>query len=81
MADKQWTLAEIIEDWLKAHDYDGLCIVEPDGDGCGCGLSDGLCPCDDPNFRECEAAYKHGEGGYGPNKKFRTKKEKPDVRN
>ena len=74
MAKKRWTLDEIIADWLKAHDYDGLYCFLGDDENCGCGLDD-LMPCaqnnGSPSVSECEAAYAYKTGGYGPNRKFR----------
>lgn len=40
---------EIVIEWLKSHNCDGLCR-----EGCGCGLDD-LAPCDDV-YRDCVAA-------------------------
>lgn len=50
-------IIEILRAWLEANGYDGLC----DGDECGCWLYD-LCPCEQPSFENCRAAYKHGKG-------------------
>jgi len=43
---------EIIEEYLNANGYNGLC--DPDGE-CGCAVND-LCPCD--NLLDCVPAYK-----------------------
>ena len=48
---KEMTVREIVINWLKAHECDGLC-----GDECGCDLED-FRPCDDPP-RDCVAAVK-----------------------
>ena len=44
------TVREIVETWLREHEYDGLCA-----ENCGCSLGD-LMPCDDwgsENVSEC----------------------------
>jgi hypothetical protein len=69
--EKQWTLDEIVTDWLIHHGYDGLCYLE-DAQSCGCGFDD-LMPCignGDPPC-DCRPAYAYEKGDYGPNKKFR----------
>jgi len=45
-------LREIVEDWLKENNYDGLV-----GDECGCGIGD-LFPCEYPSLTECKPGYK-----------------------
>lgn len=47
------TICEIVEAWLVANGYDGLCDYEEE---CGCGIND-LMPCGDPGMC-CEAAHK-----------------------
>ena len=42
---------EIVSEWLKANDYDGLCSYE-----CGCGLNDFM-PCDQ-GCEDCSPAYR-----------------------
>jgi len=52
MAEKPKEVEEIIEEWLTANGYDGLC-----GDNCGCGIDD-LAPCGAfPG--DCEPAFVH----------------------
>lgn len=53
MCDANKTIKDIVEEWLRANNYSGLC--DPDY-GCGCGLDDFM-PCDEPNINECEAAF------------------------
>lgn len=51
------TVRQILEEWLKAHGYDGLCTT-----GCGCRIGD-LMACDEcPD--NCEPGYK-AERAYG----------------
>jgi len=52
----------IIFDWLRAHNFDGLC--EPAIE-CGCGLDD-FAPCGDGPFPSCQPAMKRvlGDGEY-----------------
>lgn len=49
-------VGEIIADWLKSHNCDGLCNIETP-DGCGCGLDDLIC-CGFINLADCQAARK-----------------------
>ena len=49
---KNMNLVEIVEDWLKASDYDGLY----NDIGCGCSAGD-LMPCIEPGTG-CVAAYR-----------------------
>jgi len=46
-------VSRIVEDWLKANDFDGLC--NPDRE-CGCTLND-LMPCNAPHEGDCQAGY------------------------
>ena len=46
------TVKDIVEKYLRENGFDGLC-----GDDCGCGLEDGLAPCDFCNIFECGPAY------------------------
>jgi len=46
-------IKDILIDWLKSHNYDGLCNQEIN---CGCGLDDFM-PCDEIGV-ECEPAKK-----------------------
>lgn len=46
-------IIDILKDWLKTHDYDGLCNDDED---CGCGFSD-FTPCGRPE-RYCTPGYK-----------------------
>jgi hypothetical protein len=46
-------IKEIVEKYLKDHSYDGLC--NPNF-SCGCGLKDGLFPCDDLCGLDCVPA-------------------------
>jgi hypothetical protein len=50
---KEITVTEIVADWLKAHECDGLCHT---GCECGCPLDD-FAPCLEPSF-DCVAAVK-----------------------
>lgn len=54
------TLKEIVEQYLKAHGYDGLC--HPDGE-CSCETGD-LWPCDNP-MDDCFAGVYVECGGEG----------------
>ena len=45
------TVEEIVKQYLKANNYDGLC-----GEECGCSLDDFM-PCED-SCNECEPAHK-----------------------
>ena len=47
------TVKDIIEKYLKENGYDGLA-----GDECGCGMDDGLAPCESCNIFECVPAYR-----------------------
>jgi len=51
MADKQLTVRDIMETWLRDNGYDGLAY-----DGCGCGI-DELMMCESP-CEQCRPAYK-----------------------
>ena len=46
-------LRVIVETWLRANGYDGLC--HPDSE-CGCRLADGIMPCEEPD-PECMAGF------------------------
>lgn len=48
------SVKEIIAEWLRINDYDGLCNPYSNS---GCGLDD-LMPCRCPNERGCVCAYK-----------------------
>ncbi len=50
---KEMTVKEIVADWLKEHECDGLCHADCE---CGCTLDD-FVPCFDPDF-DCVAAVK-----------------------
>jgi hypothetical protein len=52
------TAIEILEEWLTAHGYDGLC--NPDEE-CGCRIGD-LIPCHS-YCGYCQPGYLHGDGG------------------
>lgn len=47
------TVKEIVEKYLKDNGFDGLA-----SEVCGCGVEDGLAPCDMCNIFECQPAYK-----------------------
>jgi hypothetical protein len=49
------TVKQILEEWLKARGYDGLCNAH-----CGCKL-DNLIPCGEC-FDDCEPGYKQPNG-------------------
>ncbi len=51
------TVRQILEEWLKARGYDGLC--HPDC-GCGCRIDD-IMPCGEC-FDDCEPGYKQPNG-------------------
>lgn len=51
----EMTVPDIIEAWLRANGFDGLC-----NDDCGCGLDD-LAPCGGC-MCACFPAYNHGPG-------------------
>jgi len=58
MANKQWTVAEIVADWLNAHEYDGLYCPDCPG-GCFCDMAElGLISCDDERSYNCRPGYK-----------------------
>jgi len=46
------TVKEIVKDWLKSHNYDGLWCED-----CGCELTD-LIPCQGDGIEMCRAGYK-----------------------
>jgi hypothetical protein len=50
---------DIVINWLKENQYDGLVNIDLE---CGCGIDD-LMPCCDC-FSECEPAYKHRDGWF-----------------
>lgn len=54
------TVNEILQEWLKAHGYDGLCSP---WESCGCSMDD-LAPCGYLNG-DCRAAYKHTQQANG----------------
>jgi len=65
------TALEIVEQWLRENDYDGL-YTDGSGGGCSCTLDD-LAPCSGGWFINCRAGYKQPckyEGGLsiGPTK-------------
>lgn len=45
-------LQDIVAEWLKANNYDGLCNTDT---GCGCSLEDFM-PCSEPGIN-CEAGH------------------------
>lgn len=47
------TCRDIVESWLKANGYDGLCSEE-----CGCGMGEDFSPCGFAEFESCTPAYK-----------------------
>ncbi len=47
-------IRKIVEQWLRANNYDGLA-----GDECGCKVDD-LMPCDIPNMFTCVPGYTDG---------------------
>jgi len=49
-------IKQIVEAWLKANGYGGLCNTDCCYDGCGC-LLDDLMPCDYAS-QHCQAGYK-----------------------
>jgi hypothetical protein len=57
-------IRKIVEAWLKADGYDGLCDLDCDYEGCGC-LLDDLMPCDEPSPENCRAGYKGPPGPDG----------------
>ena len=46
-------IKEIVEKYLKDNGYDGLCNSDF---SCGCGLKDGLFPCNEPFSADCVPA-------------------------
>jgi len=46
-------IRKIVEDWLKEHNYDGLCNQDRE---CGC-TTDDLMPCNAPHETDCKAGY------------------------
>lgn len=60
---KDWTVVEIVAEWLNTNGYDGLFREEQ----CAC-LKENLAPCDEIE-NDCRAGYKHAcnssDSGYG----------------
>lgn len=51
-----------LAEWLKEHEYDGLCRDLGGEDWCGCGLND-FAPCDNGPHGDCQPAYRHTVDG------------------
>jgi len=47
------TVKDIIEKYLRENGFDGLASED-----CGCGVEDGLAPCESCNIFECAPAYR-----------------------
>ena len=63
-------IREIVADWLKEHNFDGLCKTE---NGCGCTLDD-LIPCiDGLDGEACQAGYKGPVDKYGETMMYLTR--------